>query len=81
MRVVGHDPRDTNSQVLDPAYRVDFWDGDGASDSYRFTDVKDVTEVLDWAQKNANGREISLCVEDRELDRLTLIRVFGVEPV
>jgi hypothetical protein len=43
-------------------YHVYFWsDRQLRSDEYELTEVRNVHEVLDWASRNANGREIEIC--------------------
>jgi hypothetical protein len=73
------DPRDTRWERDEAAYRVYFWRGT-SSDEWRLTEA-DVSEVLAWAHENADGRRITLWVEDAANGELGLIRLEGWEPV
>lgn len=78
------DPRYANEQDLSPAYRVDFWSDDGASEEWRLSDVKDVHEVFEWVSSNSRGREASVCVEHShfigEQGNTVLLRLSGPAP-
>jgi hypothetical protein len=82
------DPRDTDSEVSFPVYRVYFWDQPPAppdvppemvgyrSDEYELGGVRDVHEVLQWAEENAKGRTFTLHIVYDQ----TLIRLAGADP-
>lgn len=78
------DPRYTNVEDLQPVYRVDFWDADGASEEWRLTEALHVHEVLSWADRHSKGREASICVEyeyQQDGERtVVLLRLSGPEP-
>ena len=79
MRAEPVDPRDIAWERDEVAYRVYFWRGAGASDEWRVTEA-DVTEVLDWARKEAQGRYITMWVEHTHNGDLGMIRLKGWEP-
>ena len=72
------DPRDQTWEVDEPAYRVHFHDGRGASDEYEVRGA-DVDEVLAWAEQARGGRTFVLyaCVPT---DGLGLVRLQGNDP-
>ncbi|MGO1231544.1 MULTISPECIES: hypothetical protein [Micrococcaceae] len=78
------DPRYPHEEELAPAYRVDFWEQDGASDEWRLTEVTDIHEVIDWVNSNSSGREASICIEyshSSGIENTTvLLRLSGPEP-
>lgn len=64
----------------DPTYQVVFWKGAGWSDHTRLAGVKDIHEVLAWAEAHADGRDIAIYVElDRGKEHGHL-RLLGVDP-
>lgn len=82
MEVRPVDPRDTDSEIESPVYRVYFWEslGEGPnaafkSDEYEITGAADVYQVLRWAEANANGTFTAHLVMDK-----TLIRLSGEDP-
>ncbi|MGH2935783.1 MAG: hypothetical protein ACRDL2_14900 [Gaiellaceae bacterium] len=76
------------------AYRVFFWRAHGnlkpramhigvgySSETFELTGVRDVTEALDWANANAQGRTFTLyVVDDRDPGQTGLIQLFGINP-
>lgn len=85
------DPRDTEWEIDDPAYRVYFWRRTVAPSGvprehvgcheHRLTGVVDVAEVLDWARRTARPDEtFVLYVEHRDAGRPGLLRLMGVDP-
>lgn len=83
MKAVQIDPRDTTWEADFPAFRVYFWRGSmesiWASDEWRITEA-DVSEVLDWAASNADGRYLTIWVEAEDRGQLGMIRLQGWEP-
>ncbi|MGA1838840.1 hypothetical protein VD659_18125 [Herbiconiux sp. 11R-BC] len=75
-----------------PNYRVNFWQrsGEGAwvLDAFVLTEVRDVSEALEWAEVQANGRPFELFAEGRDepvgafgTPRTSgLVRLFGENP-
>jgi hypothetical protein len=53
-----------------PSYRVNFWQRSGegawALDAFVLTEVREVTEALEWAEEHANGRRFELFAEGQE---------------
>jgi hypothetical protein len=53
-----------------PSYRVNFWQRSGedawALDAFVLTEVREVTEALEWAREHANGRRFELFAEGQE---------------
>jgi hypothetical protein len=72
------DPGDIRWERDEVAYRVYFWRGT-SSDEWRIAEA-DVTEVLAWAHEKAQGRRITIWVEDTNNDGLGMIRLEGWEP-
>ena len=84
------DPRDGRYREMATAYRVYFWELAykpergipplWSSDEYELTDVRDVAEVLEWAEASSKGRAYTLyAIHDRGTDR-GLIQLLGVDP-
>lgn len=63
MRAEQVDPRDVQTEVEAPVYRVYFTDGAGATDEYRLTGASDVRDALEWGAANAGTRSFQLFVE------------------
>jgi hypothetical protein len=60
------DPRIIASEH-DPVYHVYFWsDRRRNSDEYEVTNAASVQAVLDWAETNADGREVEIAVVIRD---------------
>ena len=77
------DPRDTETEVMSPAYRVYFWErpsepGVGVSSyEYEVTGADDVQAVIAWAELEAGPRHtfgVYVVVER------SLIRLLGRDP-
>jgi hypothetical protein len=74
-----------------PTYRVDFWHvvspGDPArglaprykQDSYYLADC-DADEVIAWANSEAEGREVVICLSTKRDGEPGLIRLMGEDP-
>jgi hypothetical protein len=84
------DPRDTQWEQPDPAFRVYFWDRPPASaevdssdvmsrsEEWRLAAAKDVRQVLAWAAGPAGrGRPFELFVEGQNNESPGLIRLVG----
>jgi hypothetical protein len=91
--IEGIDPRDTQWEIDDPAYRVYFWRQPIAPpgvpqehvmfhcDEHRLSGAADVGEVLDWARSTARtDQTFTLYVEHRDGERPGLLRLMGVDP-
>ena len=80
MRARPIDPRDTETEVTSPTYRVFFWEPQVEqglmSHEYEITDALDVQEVLEWATTNAGDRTFTAYVVIDE----TLVRLVGRDP-
>lgn len=90
MEITAVDPRDTQWEQPDPAFRVYFWDRspapaevDGSnvltrSEEWRVAGAKDVHQVSAWATGPAGrGRPFELFVEARNGESPGLIRLAG----
>lgn len=55
------DPRDGVSEIDFPAYRVYFFDSDGATEEWQLVEARDVSEVIVWA--DSQQRTYKLYVE------------------
>lgn len=93
MRILETDYAEPRAWVYSPCYRVNFWQqshpGDAwGLDAYALIDVEDVSEVLRWVDKHAEGRHFELFVEmDYEPEgsfgtprKTGLIRLLGSNP-
>ena len=95
MRASPIDPRDTEWECSDPAYRVYFWSQPTSplvaytSYEWRITDASDVHEVVAWAESERRGRTYELFVEHTDrmesrdegwTDAPGLIRLAGSNP-
>ena len=93
VRTEGVDPRDTEWENPDPAYRVYFWHqpapppGIAAEaimwhcDEHRLTGAADVHEVIAWAeQRLPAGANYVLYVEQSDRGLPGLIRLAGTDP-
>jgi hypothetical protein len=91
VRVAGVDPREVALEGDDPTYRVYLWHRPPApagvlaesvawnSEEWRLTDVRDVLEVLVWAETNAGQDRLhAVYVEFQDGDALGLLRLAGV---
>jgi hypothetical protein len=87
------DPRDTEWEIDDPAYRVYFSRQSIAPSEvpqehmgyacheHRLSGVADVAEVLDWTQHRVQpDQTYVLYVEHRDAGRPGLLRLMGVDP-
>ncbi|MGJ3188928.1 hypothetical protein [Paenarthrobacter sp. FR1] len=74
------DPRYVNRVDLEPSYRVDFWTAAGVAEEWQLTEVADVTEVLAWAEEQADGRAFVLYAEFIHEGGHGMIRLLGQEP-
>ena len=79
------DPRDTNSEVTEPLYRVHFWRrymGGFASREFEVAGADSVLSVLAWANDNAADDEthVVYVVDDARSGRKCLIRLAGADP-
>ena len=90
MRVTGVDPRDVSLEGDDPTYRVYFWHRPPApagvvaesvawnSEEWRLSDVRDVVEVLVWAEANVGQHRLhAVYVEFQDGEALGLLRLAG----
>lgn len=80
LKAYGVDPRYVTQEILDPVYRVDFWDEHCASDENRIDHAQSVQDVLAWAETNRRGRYVVIWVEYRDGDVTGLTRLHGWEP-
>ena|SRR5680860_1309061 len=88
------DPFDVEWESRRPVYRVYVWSQPDViptrsnradiawhCTSWRFTDVADVHEVLQWATRNsALHNQITIYVETIDNERLGLVRIAGTDP-
>ena len=82
MNVDPIDPRDQTEEVAAPCYRVFFWERSAtASYEYEITGA-DVHEVVDWAERQAEGRTYSLwvCLDRSDAVGVTHVRLAGWDP-
>lgn len=80
------------SEVYDPDYRVDYWRQFAPppgtppemmgykQDSHRISGVRDVNEVLAWAEANAAGRSFVVYASYGSGDDRVIARVYGADP-
>lgn len=80
MRARSVDPRTASGLVDDPDFRVDFWDGSGASDEWLLEDVEDVSDVLTWSREHARGRSAVVYAQINDGTSVTLVRLSGSAP-
>jgi hypothetical protein len=78
------DPRDTNWEIDEPAYRVYFWSQPRpgqmwVSDEWELTET-DVAGALRWADANANHRQFVLYACIDAFEGLALIHLLGTDP-
>jgi hypothetical protein len=78
------DPRDTNWEVGEPAYRVYFWSQPRpgemwVSDEWELTGA-DVTGALRWANDNADSRRFVLYARIDTAQGPGLIHLLGIDP-
>jgi hypothetical protein len=80
------DPRDVVREVTEPKYRVYFWSQLGPdelawkSDEWELTAAADVSEVLEWAKENSNGRSFVMYAVVRAEDGPVLVQLQGTDP-
>lgn len=79
-------------EVYDPDYRVDYWHQLAPlpgtppemmgykQDSHGISGVRDVNEVLAWAEANAAGRSFVVYAGYGSGDERGIIRVYGADP-
>lgn len=86
MRAYPVDPRDTDWEISQPAYRVYFWekqrnneDSGWAAEEWELQDA-DIGEVLDWRNEKAKGRLSVLYACVSYDDALGLVRLSGTDP-
>jgi hypothetical protein len=86
MQAAPIDPRTTRWEIVEPAYRVYFWeptsedpDAMWASDEWRLTET-DIHEVLAWADTHGRGRRVTSWIEVDRDGEAGLIRLSGWEP-
>ena len=79
------DPRDTDTEITSPTYRVTFWERRTtqatetpafSADEYEIADAQDVHELLRWADANAGDRTYTAYVVVNK----TLVRLSGQDP-
>lgn len=74
------DPRDVTQETDLPVYRVYFFDARRSTDEYRLVGAPSVLFAIDWAHRNAEGRDISLSVEYTDVNNaegVGLARLLG----
>lgn len=76
MKACQIDPRDAVSLVLNPVYRVYFWDSDGACDEWRLEDAT-WEDVAAWSSARLKGREATVWVEVPHPEGVVLHRITG----
>ena len=75
------DPRDIGTEWDATTYRVHFWSADGSRcTEFELAGVEDLTEVLAWAEANANGRTAEIFVRHDHGTERGLIRISGARP-
>ena len=79
------DPRDIDSEVTDPTYRVYFWrryDGGYASRECEVSGADNVLAVLAWADENAANDEthVIYVVDVARSGEKCLFRLIGADP-
>ena len=73
------DPRDANTEVDDPTYRVYFWaNGASAKEEWELSET-DIDSVLQWIPLHSGGRSHSLWAVTRSLGDVTLVRLRGID--
>lgn len=80
MKARGIDPRYTTWEEWEPVYRVDFWEGVSVCDEWLIEEAADVAEVLEWARREARGRDIVVYVQTTDRGEPGLVRLLGREP-
>lgn len=80
IQVSGIDPRYVSKEELRPAYRVDFWDENCASDENRIENADSVDDVRAWAEANRRGRYVVIWVEYSYEGGTGMCRLHGWEP-
>lgn len=76
MEAVPVDPRDVESEVDDPTYRVSFW-AQGRATEFDVIGAADVEEVLAWARGRATGDQTFTL---HAIVHRTSIRLRGTDP-
>ena len=75
------DPRDIEIEWDAQAYRVYFWSADGGRcDEHELSDVRDVREVLTWADTHAADRVSEVFIRHDHPPQHGLIRIAGGRP-
>jgi hypothetical protein len=80
-----------NDSIDRPSYRVNFWSPSGSTwglDAWVLVEARDINEVLQWAEKQAEGRRFEVFVEMDEEPLKSfhsprtsgLIRLYGSNP-
>lgn len=80
-----------SDSIEDPSYRVNFWSPSGSTwalDAWVLVEARDIKEVLQWVEKQAEGRRIEVFVEMAEEPvkpfqsprSSGLIRLYGTNP-
>jgi hypothetical protein len=80
MKAEAVDERTGNWEVDFPAYRVYFFSADGATDTYRVVEARDVHQVFDWADAQARGRRYIVYVEVEHAREIGLLQLAGGDP-
>ena len=80
MKAEAVDERTGNWEVDFPAYRVYFFSADGATDTNRVVEARDVHQVFDWADAQARGRRYILYVEVEDAREIGLLQLAGGDP-
>lgn len=97
MKVFETSHSESHYNIDSPNFRVDFWQKPSPSgynkawslDAYMLTGAEDVTEVLQWANDNANGRRFEVFVEIDDTEpvgkfetprKTSLVRLLGTSP-
>src|SRR6478672_12569939 len=80
MKAGAVDERTGNWEVEFPAYRVYFFSADGATDTYRVVEARDVHQVFRWADTQARGRRYVVYVEVEDARGIGLRQLTGDDP-
>lgn len=73
------DPRDANTEVDAPTYRVYFWADDASGKEEWELSETDLDAVLQWIPQHSDGRSHSLWAAMKGVDGVTLVRLRGID--
>lgn len=87
MRADRVDPTDAWFEVDPVGYRVYFYEvmvggqQNYAAEEWRLYEVRDVSQVVAWADEGRRGRQFVVYAELIERSRVTLVRLAGEDPI